>query len=112
MWTPQQTTAEYVDPHGRSLRGEPHLQLQLVPQRDAVRPRPRDLRLESLPATVHRTGADQGQVEPPSLVEPQRIDVVVRRDHPQTSATRLPGDLLDGSQQCGAHALLPSRDVQ
>ncbi len=72
---------------------EADLQLQLVPQRDPVVADLRDLRLERLPGLVDRAGTQRRQPEPAPLVEPQGVDVVVRRDHPQTVAAVARGEV-------------------
>ena len=62
---------------GRCWRLDAQGEVDLVVQRDAVVAGPRDLRL-LLPGTVDRARPQFGQPEPAALVEPERVDVVVR----------------------------------
>jgi hypothetical protein len=46
------------------------------------------------------------------LVEPMRLDVVVRREHPQTAAPCGASDVLNSSEQCGTDTDQPGRRMQ
>ncbi len=89
-----------------------HLQLKLVSQRDVIRSRPRNFRLQHLPATVYRPRANPSQAESAPLVEPKCLKVVVRGDHPQTPTARVPGNVLDSGEQRGTDTQQPGRGVQ
>ena len=57
-------------------------------------PESRDLGLQPLSARIDRARTKLCKPEPAPLVEPQRINVVVRRDHPQPPAAGVPRELL------------------
>ena len=65
---------------------EPQLELELVPQRDAVGPDLADLRLQPSPGVVHGARAKVGEGEPAPLGEAQHLQVVVRRHEPDPLA--------------------------
>src|SRR5437588_2722219 len=73
---------------------EPHLQLDLVTQRNPVLPDQRNLRLEPA-GHFHGIRMQRRQDEPAALVEAQRAKIVVGGDEPEAPAT--------GSPRCALH---------
>jgi hypothetical protein len=60
--------------------------LEFVPQRDPVFAGQRYRWLEKSPRLVHGTASDGREVEASALVEPQSVDVVIRRHDPAAAA--------------------------
>nr|WP_235032459.1 hypothetical protein [Actinacidiphila yanglinensis] len=80
-------------------------------QGDAVLAAQRDGRLHRS-RLVHRPGGDIDDPQPTALVEPQRVQVVVRGDQPDASHAGLPGDPGGSGQQGTADAPAPHDRVQ
>jgi hypothetical protein len=64
------------------------LQFDLIPNQYSVQSKARNLRLQ-LPGGIDRAGMKRDQLKSELFIEMQRPQIVVRRDGPDTSASRL-----------------------
>src|ERR1700754_3433090 len=88
---------------GRCWRLDAQGEVDFVVQRGAVVAGARDLRLFQ-PGTVDRARPQLGQPESAALVEPERVDVVVRRGEPDLAAAEVPRRVRRGLDEHGPDA--------
>jgi hypothetical protein len=96
----------------RRWRSQSLLELDLVPQRDAVAPYWGDFGLQLGSAVVDRAAVQGGQAKAPPLIEAQRVDVVVGSDEPQAGAALLGRQPLNRLDEGGADPTPPLRGVE